>query len=82
MKLSEELTCAELVALVTEYLEDALDPHERERFEEHVVFCDGCAHYLDHMRKTIAVTGRLTEDDLAPETAAKLLGVFRDWKRG
>jgi hypothetical protein len=33
------------------------------------------------MRKTIAVTGRLTEDDLAPETAAALLEVFRDWKR-
>lgn len=82
MKLSEDLTCVELVAIVTDYLEDALSPRDRERFEQHLVFCEGCSNYLDHMRKTIAVTGKLTEDDLAPGTAAELLDAFRDWKRG
>jgi hypothetical protein len=82
LKLSDELTCLELVALVTDYLEGTLGEREHRRFEEHVVFCDGCANYLDHMRKTIRITGRLTEEDLAPETAAELLEVFRDWKRG
>lgn len=82
MKLSNDLTCVELVAIVTDYLEGALSARDRERFEQHLVFCDGCANYLDHMRKTISVTGRLTEDDLAPATAADLLDAFRDWKRG
>ncbi len=30
-----DLTCRELVELVTEYLEDALSPSERARFEAH-----------------------------------------------
>ncbi|MBA2460837.1 MAG: zf-HC2 domain-containing protein [Actinobacteria bacterium] len=81
MRLSEELSCVELVTIVTDYLEGSMSPRDRHRFEEHIVFCDGCANYLDHMRTTIALTGRLTEDDLRPETKSRLLEAFRDWKR-
>ena len=80
MKLSEDLTCAELVELVTEYLEGGLSERDRERFEEHVVFCGGCSNYLDQMRRTIELTGRLTEDDLPAGSEASLLAAFRDWK--
>lgn len=82
MKLSDELACVELVEIITDYLEGALTPRDRERFEEHVAFCDGCANYLDQMRTTIALTGRLTEDDLTPETKRDLLEAFRGWRRG
>ena len=80
MKLSEDLTCAELVELVTDYLEGALSDRDRERFEEHVVFCGGCSNYLDQMRRTVELTGRLTEDDLPEEAQASLLAAFRSWK--
>ena len=60
----------------------ALSARDRQRFEEHVVFCDGCASYLDGMRRTIEVTGRLTEEDLLPEMERDLLAAFRDWRRG
>ena len=80
MKLSEDLTCAELVELVTDYLEGAMAARDRERFEEHVVYCGGCATYLDQMRRTIELTGRLTEDDLSPEATDALLASFRTWK--
>ena len=80
MKLSEDLTCAELVELVTDYLEGALSDRDRERFEEHVVFCAGCSNYLDQMRRTVELTGRLTEDDLPEEAQAGLLAAFRSWK--
>jgi anti-sigma factor RsiW len=76
---AEDLTCAELVELVTDYLEDALPAEERERFEEHLTICGGCATYLDQMRTTIALTGRLRVDDLSPEVTAELVGAFRDW---
>ena len=82
MKLSDDLTCVELVELVTEYLEGGLDDRERERFEEHVVFCRGCSNYFEQMRVTVKVTGRLTEDDLSVEAQTSLLAVFRDWKAG
>ncbi|MGH3072414.1 MAG: anti-sigma factor family protein [Gaiellaceae bacterium] len=81
MRLSDELSCLELVTLVTEYFEDALDPTDVQRFEEHVVFCDGCANYLEQMRATITATGKLREEDLPPALAAGLLDAFRSWKR-
>jgi hypothetical protein len=31
------------------------------------------------MRKTVAMTGRLTEEDIAPPMRERLLGAFRDW---
>ena len=39
MTFPDELTCQELVELVTDYLEDALSPAERVRFEEHLIVC-------------------------------------------
>lgn len=52
------LTCKELVEIVTDHLEGALPAHERARFEAHLAECDGCATYLEHVRTTIALTGR------------------------
>ena len=77
----QQLTCEELVEIVTEYLEGGLSDAERERFEEHVVACSGCANYLDQIRVTIEVAGRVTVDDLMEETKTELLAAFRDWKR-
>ena len=71
-------TCSELVELVSDYLEDALDAEERARFERHLAACDGCAAYLEQMRMTIAVAGRLREDDLDPAVRDRLLAAFRD----
>ncbi|MEO5634816.1 zf-HC2 domain-containing protein [Gaiella sp.] len=79
---SQHLSCEELVEIVTEYLEGGLTDAERERFEEHVVVCSGCANYLDQIRMTIELAGRVTVDDLMEETKTELLEAFRDWKRG
>jgi len=74
------LTCEEVVELVTDYLEGALNEADRERFEEHLVVCGGCSNYLDQIRTTIELTGRVTLDDLNDETKAELLAAFRDWR--
>ncbi len=75
------LTCQELVELVTEYLEGALPPTERARFETHLEGCVGCNRYLDQIQRTIRLTGRLTEASLAPQAKDELLKIFRDWKK-
>jgi hypothetical protein len=80
LKLSEDLTCADLVELVTEYVEGALSARDSERFEEHIVFCRGCSAYLDQFRQTIRLTGRLTEDDVPAVASESLLQAFRGWK--
>jgi anti-sigma factor RsiW len=75
-----ELTCKELVEIVTDYLEDRLPPAERQRFEQHLVACDGCANYLDQMRQTIRIVGRLSEESIPASSRERLLQAFRDWK--
>jgi anti-sigma factor RsiW len=79
MKLDRELACQEVVELVTAYLEDGLEAADRERFEEHLVFCDGCANYLEQMRTTIRLTGSI-DRALPPELEARLLDAFRGWQ--
>ncbi len=74
------LSCQELVELVTDYLEDALTADTRARFEHHIDECPSCGTYLDQMRFSIALTGRLAEGDLSPERRDALLDAFRDWK--
>jgi anti-sigma factor RsiW len=79
MRLDRELACQEVVELVTAYVEDALDAVDRERFEEHLVFCDGCDNYLEQMRTTIDLAGRV-EYQLPAELEAQLLEAFRGWR--
>jgi predicted anti-sigma-YlaC factor YlaD len=78
----EEMTCKEIVELVTEYLEGTLAAHDIARFEEHLALCEGCVNYLDQMRMTIALSGRLSEDSLTPQTRAAFTDAFRAWKSG
>ena len=80
MKLSRDLTCAEVVDLVTEYLEGGLGATERERFEEHLGVCDFCVTYLEQMRQTIGSTAQLREKGLDPRLQEALIDIFRGWK--
>ena len=43
----QHITCREVVELVTDYLERALDAGETSLFEQHLNFCDGCVTYVD-----------------------------------
>ncbi len=78
---SDELTCRELVELVTDYLEEALPAADRARFDEHIAGCESCTTYLAQMRETLRLLGRLTEDSVPPESRDTLLAAFRDWAR-
>ena len=77
---SDYLTCQELVELVTEYLEDALAPRDRVRFEEHIMTCPPCQAHLDQIRHTIDVVGRIPPEALTPEAENDLLEAFRAWR--
>jgi anti-sigma factor RsiW len=76
-----ELTCKELVEVVTDYLEGRMPAEQRLLFEEHIAFCDWCQTYLEQLQATIRLTGTLREHDLRPAARDALLEVFRDWKR-
>ena len=77
----EELSCREFVELVTDYDEGALDDDDRRRFEAHFAECNGCDRYLNQMRTTIALTGRVAAwEELDPEAEQVLRTAFRAWK--
>jgi predicted anti-sigma-YlaC factor YlaD len=74
------LACREVVELVTDYLEDALEYVDRVAFEAHVARCRGCAAYLDQMRTTLKLVGASAEL-LPPVARPALLRAFRSWSR-
>ena len=75
-----EMSCRELVRLITDYLEGKLSVRDRRRFDRHLRGCDGCTTYVEQMRETVRVTGVVVEEALSPEARRELLAVFRDWK--
>jgi Putative zinc-finger len=79
--MAERIACQEVVALVTDYLERALPAGETSLFERHIDFCDGCIIYVERMRTTVATVGRVTEEDMLPETRERLLTAFREQTR-
>jgi anti-sigma factor RsiW len=81
LSFANEMTCRELVELVTDYLEGVLAPAERARFDEHLEACPYCVTYVEQMRTTVATLGRVTRAQLSPEAQKELLAAFRDWKR-
>ena len=75
-----EMSCKELVELLTEYLESTLPPADRLKFDEHLALCEGCRNYLDQMRTTIRALGGLREEFIPLQAKEDLLRVFRTWK--
>ena len=75
-----ELSCQQVVELVSDYLEGRLSRRDRRRFERHLRACDGCSAYLEQMRETIRMLGRLEERHLTAKARRELLATFRDWK--
>jgi anti-sigma factor RsiW len=77
-----DVSCQELVELVTDYFDDALPADERRSFEEHIAICGACTRHLEHLRVTIQAVGEVRDDSIDPETRERLLAAYRDWKRG
>lgn len=70
------ITCQEVVELVTDYLEGMLDPAQTAEIEAHLGLCAGCARYLEQMRATIRVLGRVPVETLSEEARQDLLRAF------
>ena len=75
------IACRDLVELVTDYLEGALSPEQHARFENHIAGCDGCTAYLEQMRLTLRLAGRLDPEAVDPVFRDRLVDAFRDWRR-
>jgi len=74
------MSCQEIVEVITEYIELTLSEPDRSRFEEHLRVCGPCTTYLEQMRLTIQLVGRIQTDTIPPKNQQDLLLLFRDWK--
>ena len=74
-----DLTCQELVELVTDYLDGALDEGTTNVFDQHVALCSGCETYLTQMKETASLLGEIPAETLSEEMQATLLAAFRDF---
>jgi anti-sigma factor RsiW len=72
-----ELSCHEIVEVITDYLEGGMDADLHTAFEAHLSGCPHCTHYLEQMRATIRVAGTIEADALSPEFRAGLFEAFR-----
>jgi len=77
----ETIRCDEVVELISDYLEGALDGATQAEFEAHLALCEPCAEYLRQMRATLHAVGNVSLDSLSERARADLLDAFRDLNR-
>lgn len=70
--------CQQVVELITDYLEGALDPDMTAEVEAHLQLCDGCDTYVEQMRATIRALGTVPVETLSETAQSELLQAFRD----
>jgi anti-sigma factor RsiW len=80
MRLPDELSCREVVELVSDYIEGALLDDERTLLEEHLVICTPCVNYVGQVRRTVDLLGVVRDERLGADTRVALLAAFRGWK--
>jgi predicted anti-sigma-YlaC factor YlaD len=76
------LRCIEVVELVSDYLDGALDSETRERVEEHLVLCPACRIYVEQVRETVRALGQLPAGALSEQAVSELEAAFRAFPRG
>jgi hypothetical protein len=81
VRFPEDIMCKEIVELVSDYVEGALGPDEREAVEMHLNLCDGCTDYLRQLRMSIELTGTLPVGAFPPELEEELCAAFRRFRR-
>jgi anti-sigma factor RsiW len=74
-----DLTCQQLVGLVTDYLDDALTQEARWRFLAHLDGCRGCQVHLDQARFTVRVLSADPDAPVAPGVEDRLVDLYRRW---
>ena len=72
-----QLSCQQLVELVTDYLEGVLDPARVEALDAHLAGCDGCDTYVEQMRQTVIALRSLGDgEEISAQTRQAVLDAF------
>jgi hypothetical protein len=66
------LSCKQLFAKLSDYLEGELDPEMCEKFEKHFTGCKPCQAFLETLKATVEQTRKMPNPAANPELAAEL----------
>ena len=74
-----QVSCRQLVELVTDYLEGQLDPAREAALDAHLQDCHGCDTYVEQMRQTvIALRGLADGEEISEEARRTVLAAFAE----
>lgn len=71
------LRCQDIVDLLDEYLDGALDRDDGLALEAHLADCQDCTAFFNTYRGTLRTSRALSERQLPPELRERLLTFFR-----
>lgn len=66
--------------MISDYLEDQLPTRDRLRLERHFELCPPCRVYLEQMRQTLTLVGRLVPEDLSGDALDEFTEIYRRWR--
>jgi anti-sigma factor RsiW len=77
------IRCHEMVEIVTDWMESALDFDERAAADAHLAACPDCTAYVNQLRTATALAAGLDAHRPVPhETETRLLAAFRARRPG
>lgn len=79
--LRDDLDCCDVVEMVTDHLEAALDAVTTARLERHLALCPGCRRYLAQIQRIAAMLGALRSDAVSSRMRAALTETIRGFRR-
>lgn len=74
------LLCKEVVELLSDYVDGTLPAGERARVDAHLQTCPECIAYLQQLRATIGVLGRLRAEDIPSALLGRIASALRGWR--
>jgi anti-sigma factor RsiW len=77
-----DVHCEEITAGTTDYLEDALPPGERQRYERHVAGCAACRAGLRELGTLLRLARQIPPPTVSPALGEALLMAFRSLRAG
>lgn len=76
----QEMPCRDFVECVTMYIEGTLSRRDRRRLEQHLAECGPCTLYLEQLRDTLQVAGKIEPDEVPAHMREELVRVFERWR--
>jgi anti-sigma factor (TIGR02949 family) len=76
------IDCRHAVELVYDYLEGTLAAADVARLEQHLAACPPCVRYVDEVRASIEVIGRLDPEAVPADVRDDLVEVMRRFRSG